>query len=293
MRNPSTLHLPKHTQRERTMNVLVLTNNCASLPSLELLAGRQQLSAVYAPLPATPETQAISDWAAARSVPFFWIGKDLLEEELAYFTGEFADHLVLSFGFPWKIPARLLSGEVPRFFNVHFSLLPAYAGPTPLFWQLRDGCTRGGVTLHRITATLDGGPIAGQAAVTLLPGENAGLYSSRLAAAAVPLIRNLADTLTRGEVPDLKPQALSERSYQRRPGAEDLEIDWSRHSAAFVEALVNAANPVAGGALAFFRGIPVRILEVTPADGSIPAGTAGGTIIHSDAAQGLFVTCAD
>ncbi|GAA4323349.1 methionyl-tRNA formyltransferase [Flaviaesturariibacter amylovorans] len=275
------------------MNVLVLTNNCASLPVLGFLADRKLLSAIIAPLPANADTPILEDWAAGRAVTFFRIEKHLLEEELRGFTSAFPNHLVLSFCFPWRIPTALLADGPSRFFNVHFSLLPQYAGPTPLFWQLRDGCTKGGVTLHQLTSTLDGGPVAGSTVVPLLPGENEGLYSTRLAAAAVPLVQALVTELQSGRLPRLTPQPAEDRSYRPRPRAEDLYIYWDRFSGAETEQLVNASNPGAGGALTFFRGQPVRLLEVTPADGAVAAGTPGGTIVHADAAQGLFVICAD
>ena len=48
---------------------------------------------------------------------------------------------------------------LPPIFNVHPSLLPAYRGGVPEFWQLAEGQTRGGVTIHRIDAGVDTGPV--------------------------------------------------------------------------------------------------------------------------------------
>ena len=61
---------------------------------------------------------------------------------------------------------RILSAATiaafPPIFNVHPSLLPAYRGAVPEFWQLADGQTRGGVTIHRIDAGVDTGPVLAQ-----------------------------------------------------------------------------------------------------------------------------------
>ncbi|MDE0310500.1 MAG: formyltransferase family protein [Acidiferrobacterales bacterium] len=43
--------------------------------------------------------------------------------------------------------------------NIHPSLLPRYKGLNPIFWQLRNGETDTGVTLHQVTSEIDGGNI--------------------------------------------------------------------------------------------------------------------------------------
>ncbi|MEZ4558302.1 MAG: formyltransferase family protein [Caldilineaceae bacterium] len=72
--------------------------------------------------------------------------------------------------FPRLLPPSLLA--VPRhgFLNMHPSLLPAYRGPAPLFWQLRDGVAKTGVTIHWMDASFDTGALAAQAPVTLPNG---------------------------------------------------------------------------------------------------------------------------
>jgi hypothetical protein len=47
-----------------------------------------------------------------------------------------------------RIPPELLALPRHGFLNLHPSLLPAYRGPHPLFWALRDGLRESGVTVH-------------------------------------------------------------------------------------------------------------------------------------------------
>ncbi|MCG8353859.1 MAG: hypothetical protein MI924_39345, partial [Chloroflexales bacterium] len=74
--------------------------------------------------------------------------------------------------FPRRIPVELL--RIPRFgfLNLHPSLLPAYRGPVPLFWMLRNGEQVSGVTLHCIDQSFDTGDIVGQVAFTLPDGSS-------------------------------------------------------------------------------------------------------------------------
>lgn len=275
------------------MHVLVLTNSLAALPSLEMLQSRSLLSALFSPSVETDESLQLKEWATKRGIPFFLVEKELLSSELTQFAAEFPQHLVLSFGFPWPVDESVLKVNPYRFYNVHFSLLPKYAGPAPVFWQVRQGDSRGGVSVHRIVKRLDAGPLISQTSIPLLPGESAGLYRSRLSMAAVPLVESLVTKyFSNLDIPAL-PQPLDERTYFKRPQQRDLMIDWDNDTAERIGNLVNACNPSMGGALTYFKQNPVLLVEVSPADGEVPANTSPGTIIYADAAHGVFVLTCD
>jgi methionyl-tRNA formyltransferase len=89
------------------------------------------------------------------------------EAEIAAKMAALGTQLVVCSCFPWRIPAALLS--VPRYgwWNLHPSLLPAYRGPAPLFWQQQAGETATGITLHQMDEGLDTGPILGAVTVSL------------------------------------------------------------------------------------------------------------------------------
>ena len=61
----------------------------------------------------------------------------------------------------------LLSTPRTRFINLHSSLLPAYRGPTPIFWAMYHGESETGMTIHEMTAKIDVGRILAQHAVPL------------------------------------------------------------------------------------------------------------------------------
>ena len=61
----------------------------------------------------------------------------------------------------------LLSTPGVQFINLHSSLLPAYRGPTPIFWAMYHGESETGMTIHEMTARIDDGNILAQRAVTL------------------------------------------------------------------------------------------------------------------------------
>lgn len=59
--------------------------------------------------------------------------------------------------FARKIPARIW--RTTPCWNLHPSLLPAYRGPNPLYWQIKNSETKTGLTLHEVTDEIDSGDI--------------------------------------------------------------------------------------------------------------------------------------
>ena len=88
-------------------------------------------------------------------------------ERMAPLLRTFEADLALCTGFPWKIPADAIA--VPRhgIVNGHPSLLPAYRGPSPVSWAIRNGETEIGFTFHYMDPELDTGNVLGQARVPL------------------------------------------------------------------------------------------------------------------------------
>ena len=75
--------------------------------------------------------------------------------------------LVVCFAFPWLIPPQALAVPPLGWVNCHPSLLPAYRGPTPVSWAIRNGETEIGITFHRMDESFDTGAILAQGRVPL------------------------------------------------------------------------------------------------------------------------------
>lgn len=108
--------------------------------------------------------------------------------------------------FPRRLPPALLALPALGALNVHPSLLPHHRGPAPLFWTLRSGEARTGVTVHHMDAGFDTGPIALQQAWTLPDGVDGASADATLARLGgdllVRAVRQLADgTLPRTPQP--------------------------------------------------------------------------------------------
>ncbi|PZG28898.1 methionyl-tRNA formyltransferase [Spongiactinospora gelatinilytica] len=141
--------------------------------------------------------------------------------------GGFAVDLLVVFGFNWRIPADVISA--PRFgtLNIHPSLLPRYRGPSPIPWAIRNGDKELGVTIHRMTETMDGGPILTQGSVGDLPEVVSHADTWRMLESGLPAL--LSDAISRVLKGDEGvPQREEAVSHAPFPPAEWNQLSWDQ-----------------------------------------------------------------
>ena len=84
-----------------------------------------------------------------------------------------------------------------RMINIHPSLLPKYKGLETHARAIAAGESHGGCSVHLVTPELDDGPVLGQIAVAILPGDTAAALSARVLFAEHQLYaRCLADLVS-------------------------------------------------------------------------------------------------
>src|SRR6267142_1323124 len=88
--------------------------------------------------------------------------------------------LVCLAGFMRLVGAPLIEEFPNAILNIHPSLLPAFPGLDAQRQAIEHGVKMSGVTVHLVTAELDGGPIVVQRAVPVLPGDTPESLSARI-----------------------------------------------------------------------------------------------------------------
>jgi len=88
--------------------------------------------------------------------------------------------LVCLAGFMRLVGAPLIEAFPNRILNIHPSLLPAFPGLDAQRQAIEHGVKVSGVTVHLVTAELDGGPIVVQRAVPVIAGDTAESLSARI-----------------------------------------------------------------------------------------------------------------
>jgi methionyl-tRNA formyltransferase len=141
------------------------------------------------------------------------------------------------------VPVELL--ELPRgTLNVHPSLLPRHRGATPVPAAILAGDLETGVTVLRMDAGVDTGPIVAQKAVGLKGDETAPDLEARLAGLGADLLGRILGRWLRGEIAP-RPQPADGVSMTRPLHREDGRLDVAR-SAVELERQVRAYQPWPG-----------------------------------------------
>jgi methionyl-tRNA formyltransferase len=273
------------------MKVVLFVNHASALPVIDYFNTRGDLKAVISPERQNPNNVRIAELCKLHGILFLTVNQEQLTTTLPQQIANLKPDVALMIGFPYRISSSLFTISLLGFYNIHFSLLPAYRGSDPVFWQLKNGETTGGITIHQIDESFDTGPIIYQQAVAFINGENSGICNSRYTPFVLEMIKRLVRDLSHGvQVPHQEPKYAE--SYCPKPTPDDLAIHWDVDTAEQVESLVNACNPFAGGALTILEQQVISILEVSPVDGLGADDEPGGTIVHAGN-DGLFVQCAD
>ena len=107
-------------------------------------------------------------------------GRDAFDAALGAAIDRVGPRLVVLAGFMRILTAGFVGRYTGRLLNIHPSLLPAFTGLDTHARALAAGVKWHGCTVHFVTAELDHGPIVIQAAVPVLPGDDAGRLAARV-----------------------------------------------------------------------------------------------------------------
>jgi methionyl-tRNA formyltransferase len=165
--------------------------------------------------------------------------------------------------------------------NLHFSLLPELRGASPVETALLRGDRRTGVSVIRMTADLDAGPVYAAREVAIAPDDDAGRLGGRLAVLGASLVVETLDALAEGRAVAMA-QDEERVTWCGRLGAEDRRLRWADEDAARTVDRCRASTPP--GAWTTFRGKQLKVLaasieEGSGAPGSILAVDRGGIVV--------------
>ncbi len=147
--------------------------------------------------------------------------------------------------YPRFLPASIITIPTVACINVHPSLLPRYRGANPIFWQLRNGETETGVTLHQVTSEIDGGNILKASKIAYPEGCGIAEIEDVLVDSAIEALKSL---LSQSEFDWTgHRQDASLATWQQVPCGDDFIVDptWRRKIAwNFVRAYAGTGRPI-------------------------------------------------
>jgi methionyl-tRNA formyltransferase len=160
------------------------------------------------------------------------LGLPVLQPERARdekFIGELrglAPDLIVVAAYGQILPAGIL--DLPRHgcLNVHTSLLPKYRGAAPIQWAMANGDAETGVTIMKMDAGLDTGPIVAQRRTPIQATDDSVTLHDRLGRLGAELLLATIPDYVAGKVQP-RPQPAGGVSHAPKIKKEDGRIDWN------------------------------------------------------------------
>jgi methionyl-tRNA formyltransferase len=264
-----------------------------AVPALQQLAARHQIAAVF--------TQPDRPSGRGRELHMSPVKRRALELGLAvhqpatFKTAEALETLraarvdaliVVAYGL--ILPASALG--IPRLgcFNIHASLLPRWRGAAPIQRALLAGDLITGVTIMRMEAGLDTGPMLASSRISIEARDTAKTLHDRLALLGAELIAETLDGLRSGRAREVA-QPAEGVTYAAKIDKAEAQIQWQR-SAEEISRQVRAFNP-RPMAETRFNGEQLRIWSAEALESPALQGTANPGSVLTAAPEGIDVVC--
>lgn len=154
--------------------------------------------------------------------------------------------------------------------NVHPSLLPRWRGAAPIERAIMAGDQRTGVSIMKLTAGLDSGPVALQEEVAIGPDEDFETLSAKLASLGGEMLTQSFDLHAGGSL-ELEEQDDEEATYAEKVDPAERKLDPSRPAAELART-VRALTPHIGAYLEIAGGERLGVRRARAVDVSVKVG---------------------
>lgn len=175
--------------------------------------------------------------------------------------------LVIDFGHMIKEP--LLSMPPLGCFNIHPSLLPSYRGSAPVQRAIMDGLGITGVTVFRLDAGMDSGPVLARREVAIETSDNSGTLLGKCAEIGCELMLKYLCEVAPADW-ELEPQSEQGVTLAPKIAKSEEEIHWQT-AARSIFNQIRALFP-SPAAYTTVKGRRLKVLAASPVNGQ---GTPG------------------
>lgn len=240
-----------------------------------------------------PDTKVL---AKALGIPVYQPANFREDQDVDTLKGLKPDVLVVA-AYGLLLPQRVLNVPPMGAFNVHASLLPQYRGAAPIQRAVMHGDTVTGVTIMRIEAGLDTGPILLQQAVSIEPEDTSGTMFTLLAEHGAKLMVGALGMINEGRAAFI-PQNNDLATQAGKISRAEEDIAWGK-SAESVHNQIRGLTPFPGARTEWCMegrdSLSLRIepgaVEILSDDTGKPSTQPGTVLGYQDGA--LRVACGE
>ncbi len=184
------------------------------------------------------------------------------------------------------IPEDILN--IPSYggINVHASVLPKYRGAAPIERAIMNCERETGISIMKMEKGLDTGPVYAIRKIPILPDDNRGTLSIKLAHLGAELLLEVLPLIKDGKLVPI-PQDESLATYAPKLSKEEEIIDWNMRGEK-IWCQIRALSPEPG-ATTFFRGGVLKIFKADFEEKIFNEEIINGTIIEQNKKKGIGV----
>jgi len=183
------------------------------------------------------------------------------------------------------LPQAVLDSSRLGALNIHASLLPRWRGAAPIQRAVLAGDRETGITIIKMDAGLDTGPMLAQAALAIDEADDAGTLEDKLAELGARMIVNVVAKVAAGDVHLITQPAEGVR-YAAKIEKHDSVLDWTRPVSELSRA-IRAFRPVPG-AVTYLGGEALKIWRAQPTEAS---GAPGEVLVAN--VHGILIACGE
>jgi len=242
------------------MRVGIISNSDCFIPLAYTLAVQQLQVCIYYVAGNEPFiNQKVQAFTKQNQIPVF---QEKQDNDLYQWINAGKYDACFMIGYRKLIRLKKANGSADRIFNIHFSSLPAYKGPVPVFWQLRAGEQTLGISIHRLNEKFDEGNVLWRKEIKNQDFLNYQMALPFLSQQCVEGALFILQMLLNGiSLVPLAPSGSAVSSYQTRPKADDVIIQWETMTAQGICHLIRACNPWNKGAITFYNNQEVKLMD--------------------------------
>lgn len=225
-------------------------------------------------------------YARGKKIPVFQ-PTSIKNEESVHTIKNLKPDFIVTAAYGQLLPSEILKAPKIDAVNVHASLLPLYRGAAPVQWALLRGEKETGVTLIRMSAKMDAGPIYSQKKIPIEATDTAETLLQKLAGLGAALLKT---DLARIADETLKPKDQNEAEATTAPllKKSDGQISWGK-TAMEISNLIRGTTPWPGAHTSIDnKSVKIYHSELLPEKTGFSPGT-----IYLLSERGIHVACGE
>ena len=286
---------PSDNIKSDNIKVVVFAGSHLSITTLNMLLNQQRLSGVVLSPVASEFNQQLLAWLQQMNIVYIQLTTDpLLASQAVVTITSWQAQVAISF----DLESSLIDQHAALFnyglYHCHCAPYPAYQGPMPLYWQLRDGQTSTNFTLQKANAknNTSSHQIALSHQIDIHPLDTYKSLENKVLTDITPTINQLLQQLAKQQGNIELTTSVDKSSTMNALQEQDLKVVWKTMTSQQICDLARAGNPNFGGCIITLQNTELNLLQATSVNHAT-YGVPAGTICHTGEPEGVIIATSD